>query len=219
MTKIKICCIQSVDEAETAILAGADALGLVGQMPSGPGPIGDDQIRDIAVEIGDRALTVLLSSETTAKGLVAHADFCRTRAIQLVDEVEPDAIPALRKAHPDLTVLQVIHVRSEDDVEAAMRAAAVADMLLLDSGAPEKAIRQLGGTGRVHDWSLSRRIVSQSPVPVWLAGGLNPDNAATAVSQVSPFGLDICSGLRPDGVLDAQLLKSFVARTRGDAPA
>jgi phosphoribosylanthranilate isomerase len=84
------------------------------------------------------------------------------------------------------------------------------DALLFDSGNPSLAVKELGGTGRVHDWSISRRIREQVNVPVFLAGGLNAGNAAEAARQVRPFGLDICSGVRTDGRLDESKLRAFV---------
>ena len=75
------------------------------------------------------------------------------------------------------------------------------------------AVAELGGTGRAHDWDISRRLVAASPVPVLLAGGLKPDNAAAAIETVRPFGLDVCSGVRTDGALDATKLTALVVAT------
>ena len=83
------------------------------------------------------------------------------------------------------------------------------DALLLDSGNPKLAIKELGGTGRVHNWKLSRSIVEQSPVPVFLAGGLNPSNVKQAIDEVQPYGLDLCSGVRTNGRLDPAKLEAF----------
>ncbi|HNL40150.1 MAG TPA: hypothetical protein PKH43_13465, partial [Saprospiraceae bacterium] len=85
------------------------------------------------------------------------------------------------------------------------------DALLLDSGNPNLAVKELGGTGRVHNWAISRRIVEQSGVPVFLAGGLRPDNVQAAVEAVQPWGLDLCSGVRTEGRLDEQKLAAFFA--------
>ena len=211
MTAVKICCIQSEKEAALALNAGANAIGLVAEMPSGPGPIADTDIAHIIAAFPD-ALTVLLTSRTETDPLIAHVRTCRPRAVQLVDYVTPATTTALRKAMPDVQIFQVIHVAGEADIARAQTLAETADFLLLDSGAPDKAIKELGGTGRTHNWAISRQIVAQSPVPVWLAGGLNPDNVADAIKAVRPHGVDVCSGLRPDGALDPRRLDTFLAR-------
>lgn len=211
---VKICCIQSVAEARLALSYGATAIGLVAAMPSGPGPIPDPRIAEICRAIGDAAMTVLLTSETTAVGVCAHVARTGPRAVQLVDEVAPETYRMLRAAFPDLTILQVVHVRDGFDVLAAQDAASHGCQILLDSGAPNKPVRELGGTGRTHDWGLSAQIVKSVDTPVWLAGGLSPDNVAEAIRMVHPNGVDLCSGLRRNGDLDEELLARFMAAVR-----
>jgi phosphoribosylanthranilate isomerase len=211
-TRIKICCIQSEAEARLAIANGADALGLVGTMPSGPGPIDDELIAGIAARVPPPIATFLLTSETEAEAIVAHARRCRANTLQLVDRVADEVYPQLRAALPGIKLVQVIHVAGEASVDEAIAAAAHADALLLDSGQPHAAIRVLGGTGRVHDWALSRRIVEAVPCPVFLAGGLRADNVAAAIATVRPFGVDVCTGVRrADYSLDPDRLEPFVA--------
>ena len=209
MVRVKICCISSLSEADLAVRYGAAALGLVGHMPSGPGVIGDDLIAEIAAAAPPAVATFLLTSETEPDAIVDHVRKCGTGTVQLVDAVDPAAYPALRKALPHVKIVQVIHVAGPESVEEAREYAALADALLLDSGRPAAAVKELGGTGRVHDWSLSRRIVAEIPRPVFLAGGLRPDNAAEAAREVRPFGLDLCTGVRSDGQLDEAKLKAF----------
>ena len=209
--RIKICCIQSEDEARLAIAQGADALGLVGTMPSGPGPIGDELIAEIAARVPPPVATFLLTSETEAEAIIAHARRCRTNTLQLVDRIADDVYPRLRQALPGIKLVQVIHVGGEDAFAEALAAAAHADALLLDSGQPHAAIKILGGTGRVHDWAVSRRIVEAAPCPVFLAGGLRADNVGAAIATVRPFGVDVCTGLRrADYSLDPEKLAAFV---------
>jgi phosphoribosylanthranilate isomerase len=209
LVRVKICCISSLYEAELAVRYGAAALGLVGHMPSGPGVIGDDLIAEIAAAAPPAVATFLLTSETEPDAIVDHVLKCGTGTVQLVDAVNPAAYPTLRKALPHVKIVQVIHVAGPESVEEAREYAALADALLLDSGRPAAAVKELGGTGRVHDWSLSRRIVAEIPRPVFLAGGLRPDNAAEAAREVRPFGLDLCTGVRSDGQLDEAKLKAF----------
>lgn len=208
-TRVKICCISSRDEAAQAISAGASALGLVGHMPSGPGVISDDTIAGIARIVPPGIATFLLTSETYAESIIQHQQRVNTNTVQIVDRVAPDVYAALRAALPAIKIVQVIHVLDESSVEEALAAAPLVDALLLDSGNPNLGVKELGGTGRVHDWRLSRRIREQAGVPVFLAGGLNPENARDAIENVEPFGLDICSGVRTNGKLDPNKLEKF----------
>jgi len=218
-TRIKICCMQSAEEARLAIAAGADALGLVGTMPSGPGPIEDDLIAAIAAGVPPPVATFLLTSETEPAAIIAHAGRCRANTLQLVDRIEPAAYPRLRAALPGVRLVQVVHVGGEEAVAEALAAAAQADALLLDSGQPHAAVKVLGGTGRTHDWALSRAIVEQAACPVFLAGGLRADNVARAIRTVRPFGVDVCTGVRrADYSLDPAQLEAFVAAVQAAPP-
>lgn len=192
-----------------AISFGASALGLVAAMPSGPGPIPDELIWRIARSVPPPIATFLLTCETQAGAIVAHHLRIQTGTLQLVDASEPGAIVAIRLVLPVVKIVQVIHVRDEGSIDEALSAAGEVDALLLDSGNPTLAVKELGGTGRVHDWSLSRRIVEQSPVPVFLAGGLNAANVRAAIDQVQPFAVDVCSGVRTNGRLDPKKLEAF----------
>jgi phosphoribosylanthranilate isomerase len=208
-TRVKICCMHSVEEAGLAVSLGAAAVGLVGAMPSGPGPIADDLIRRIAASVPPPVATFLLTCETRSREIAAHHRRTLTNTIQLVDAPAPGAVAALRAELPALKIVRVVHVRGGEAVEEALRAAEDADALLLDSGNPDCAVKQLGGTGRVHDWRLSRRIVELSPKPVFLAGGLKPENVRAAIEQVGPFGVDLCTGVRSDNRLDPRKLEAF----------
>ncbi|GAA4401004.1 phosphoribosylanthranilate isomerase [Nibrella viscosa] len=207
--RIKICCISSIQEAKTAIVHGASALGLVAKMPSGPGPIADDMIRDIAQTVPPPIATFLLTSETTADAIIAHQRRVQTNTIQIVDELTDREYRKIREALPAIKLVQVIHVIDESSVDEAVEISEQADALLLDSGNPKLAVKELGGTGRVHNWKLSRKIVEQARVPVFLAGGLNAGNVKEALDQVNPFGLDLCSSVRTDGRLDPVKLEAF----------
>ena len=207
--RIKICCIANEQEAADAIAFGASAIGLVGQMPSGPGPISDEEIFRIAQTVPPPIATFLLTSEQTAKGIIAHHHRTRTNAIQIVDELEGREYSTIRDALPNVKLVQVVHVRGNESVDEAAELAELVDAILLDSGNPKLAVKELGGTGRPHDWSLSRRVVETCGKPVFLAGGLNADNVQEAIETVQPFGLDLCSGVRTDGHLDPNKLVRF----------
>ncbi|UJR83839.1 phosphoribosylanthranilate isomerase [Sandaracinus amylolyticus] len=211
---IKVCCVRDELDADHALAGGADLLGLVGRMPSGPGPIDDATIARVARHVGHRAIAILLTSERTPDAIAAHVDRTGVRAVQIVDTPSPDALRALRAMLPELVLVPVIHVQDTRDVEVArgLDATGAADAILLDSGRPNAAIPELGGTGRVHDWSLSAAIVHACRAPVLLAGGLRPDNVADALAQVRPAGFDVCSGLRTsEGALVPERLARFAA--------
>lgn len=209
--RVKICCIMSVAEARLAVSAGASALGLVGKMPSGPGVIDDGLIAEIAAIVPPPVATFLLTSETRADAIVDHVRRAGTNTVQLVDRVEAGAYATIRRALPQVKIVQVLHVADADVVDEARALAAAVDAFLLDSGNPDLAVKQLGGTGRVHDWDLSRRIVESVDRPAFLAGGLRAENVAEAVARVQPFGLDLCSSVRSQGRLDAEKLAMFFA--------
>ena len=207
--RIKICCIANEAEAEMAISLGASAIGLVGAMPSGPGPISDEAIERISRNVPPPVATFLLTCEQTPQGIIEHHLRTRTNTIQIVDELEGRDYDAIRATLPHIKLVQVIHVVGNQSVDEAAELAEHVDAILLDSGNPTLAVKELGGTGRRHDWSLSRRIVDTCGKPVFLAGGLNASNVREAIETVRPFGLDLCSGVRTDGKLDPEKLKAF----------
>lgn len=200
----------SREEARLAVSAGAHALGLVAAMPSGPGPIPDAVIRDIAGMVPPAVSTFLLTSLRAAGDIVAHVRATGTSTVQLVDTLAHGSYAELRLELPNVRIVQVIHVSGPGAIDQAAAIAPAVDALLLDSGNPALAVKELGGTGRRHDWTLSRCIRVASPVPVFLAGGLSEENVAEAIATVEPFGVDVCSGVRRDGRLDPDLLGRFM---------
>ena len=207
--RVKICCISSVKEAKLAIKYGADALGLVGNMPSGPGVISDDLIHEISKAVPPPISTFLLTSETEAKNIIEHYKKVQTTTIQLVDEIEPSHYQMIRNELPHVKLVQVLHVQGEESIQESKDVSEYVDAILLDSGNPNLAVKELGGTGRTHDWEISRAIRETTSIPVFLAGGLNASNIKKAVSIVKPFGVDLCSGVRSDGNLDENKIHQF----------
>jgi len=206
---VKICCISSIEEAKLALRYGADAIGLVGRMPSGPGVIDDQLIKDIAASVPAETDTFLLTSETTAAAVIAHHQRANTKTIQLVDCLPRSEIRQIRKALPHLKLVQVVHVLGEESVYEAITIANEVDALLLDSGNPNLEVKMLGGTGYTHNWLISKRIVQAVDIPVYLAGGLHSGNVREAIYIVRPYGIDVCSGLRTNGQLDEKKLAAF----------
>ncbi len=207
--RIKICCIASRAEARLAIDAGASALGLVGAMPSGPGIIPDEAIAEIALSVPPPIATFLLTSEQSADRIAAHHRRVRTTAIQMVDRLTRGTYADLRRELPGTKLVQVVHVTGPESLDEAVSLAEHVDALLLDSGRPDMPVKELGGTGRGHDWTISRRIREEVEIPVFLAGGLHAGNVRPAIEEVGPFGLDVCSGVRSGGALDPTRLLAF----------
>jgi len=213
-TRLKICCIRDIREAETAIRYGASAIGLVAEMPSGPGPIPDDLIRQIAAATPPPVATFLLTSRTSVTEIIEHHRRTNTNTIQIVDALSEGTYEELKAALPYVKIVQVIHVISEASVEEAVRISRSVDAILLDSGNPNLKVKELGGTGRVHNWQLSRRIREQALCPVFLAGGLKPENVREAIDTVEPYAVDVCSGVRTNGLLDVEKLGLFISEVR-----
>ena len=207
-TRIKVCCISSIEEMELAVAAGADALGLVGEMPTGPGVIDDALAREIAARTPPPVATFLLTSRAAPEAVVAHVAEVSPTAVQVVRHVDPSVHEALKRRTPHVKRVQVIHVEGPSALELAREYARWVDAFLLDSGSPGADV--LGGTGQAHDWALSAQLVARVERPVFLAGGLGAHNARDAIARVGPFGLDVCSGVRTDGALDAEKLQAFV---------
>lgn len=213
-TRIKICCIASFEEALSAIEAGVDALGLVAAMPSGPGQISDERIAEISALVPPPISTFLLTSETTADAIAAHVRVTRPTTVQIVNHIDPAELAELARLAPFTRRVQVVHVEGPEALKLIPAYAPHVHAFLLDSGRPNAAEPELGGTGRTHDWDVSASFRRASPHPVFLAGGLCAGNVAAAIRAVRPFGLDLCSGVRTDGRLDAAKLAAFVAAAR-----
>ncbi len=214
MTRIKICCIASLEEARTAVDHGASAVGLVSEMPSGPGVIPEPLIAEIASSLPPAVGSFLLTSRQDAASIVAQQRRCRVNTVQLCDRLLTGTYQDLRDGMPGVAIVQVIHVRDGDALDEALRVAPHVDGVLLDSGTAGGPVKQLGGTGKTHDWNVSREIRERVGLPVLLAGGLDPDNVGAAIGRVRPFAVDVCSGVRTGGRLDTLKLGAFVEAVR-----
>ncbi|MBA3560449.1 MAG: phosphoribosylanthranilate isomerase [Gemmatimonadaceae bacterium] len=219
--RIKICCISSRAEATIAVRAGASAIGLVSSMPSGPGVIHNELIAEIARTIPPGVASFLLTCCETVGEIVGHQRAAGVNTLQLVDRLPHGSHDSLRRALPGISIVQVIHVTGEESIEEAVSVAPNVNAVLLDSGNPALAIKELGGTGRRHDWRISRQIRELLDIPVFLAGGLRPDNVAEAIEEVGPYGLDVCSGVRTNGDLDEAKVNAFIrqSKTHSSEPA
>lgn len=215
--RIKICCISSITEAEIAIKMGASALGLVSEMPSGPGVISMETIKLIAAYIPPPIATFLLTSKQDVNDIIKQHEYCRTNTIQICDTLTVGIHKDLKEALPGISIVQVIHVTGEESIREALAIQNDVDAILLDSGNQSKHIKELGGTGKTHNWEISNKIREELDIPIFLAGGINPDNIAQAINQVHPFGIDLCSGVRTNDKLDEiklQLLFDNIKRSK-----
>lgn len=196
-----------------AVAHGAAAVGLVSAMPSGPGPIPDDLIAEIAATIPPGVSSFLLTCEQNAEAIIEQQKRLRVNTIQICDRLPAGSYERLRAGLPGVSLVQVVHVTGPESVEEAVAVAPEVDAVLLDSGNQSLPIKELGGTVRTHDWRLSRAIREAIEAPLFLAGGLKPENVAAAIVEVQPFGVDVCSGLRTEGKLDPQKLAAFFRAT------
>ena len=210
--RVKICCINSVEEAQLAIRHGADALGLVSAMPSGPGVIDEAVIAEIAAAIPPPIATFLLTSSQDPEDIIVQQKRCGVNTLQLVDAQERSTYTCLQEALPGVALVQVIHVTGEASVDEAKAIAPHVDALLLDSGNPDAAVKELGGTGRTHDWAVSRQVQLPAPGDEERVGAVGE-----AVQQVQPSGVDVCSSIRTDGRLDEAKLRRFMGSLRREA--
>lgn len=211
---IKICCISSKQEAELAISLGTSAIGLVSEMPSGPGVISEELISEIAGSVPKRIRTFLLTSKRDVGEVVRQHKKCMTNTIQLVDTLETGTYEELKSALPGVSLVQVVHITDEKSIKQAVDLKNEVDAILLDSGNADLRIKILGGTGNTHNWDISREIVKSVKLPVYLAGGLNPENVREAIEVVQPAGVDVCSGVRSKGRLDKSKLRNFITAVR-----
>jgi phosphoribosylanthranilate isomerase len=207
--RVKICCIGSVEEAQLAIAHGASAVGLVSRMPSGPGVIAEDLIAEIVASVPPGVASFLLTSEIDVPAIIDQQRRTRVNTLQLVDALQAGAHQQLREALPGIAIVQVVHVVGEQSIAEAIAIAPHVDSILLDSGNPAAPVKELGGTGRIHNWEISRGIRQSIHCPLFVAGGLQPANVREAIRQIGPYGLDVCGGVRTNGKLDAAKLRDF----------
>ena len=201
--------MQSIEEVRLAVRYGTAAVGLTSEMPSGFGPISESLIAKLAACIPPGVASFLLTSLMDARAIIEQQKRCATNVLQIVDQLVSGTLLEISEALPGIKIVQVVHVVGRKSIEDAQIASQFADALLLDSGNPNLETKELGGTGRIHDWATSREIREKVDAPVYLAGGLTPENVGEAIETVQPFGVDVCTGVRTNGVLDQRKLARF----------
>ncbi len=208
-TRVKICGIKTLEDALAAAEAGADELGFHVGLTGARAPLEADNVAKIIAELPENVESVMVTSVTEAEQLIQLARKTGAQVIQLYGDATPETIGDVRKALPGIKVWKVLNVSDESSIEKAKEYQDSADAIALDTLNKETGVR--GGTGKTHDWNISKKIVESISIPVILAGGLNPENVADAVKTVHPYGLDVNSGVsNPDGSKNIEKVKAFV---------
>jgi phosphoribosylanthranilate isomerase len=226
-TRIKICGIRSPEEIELAALYGADAVGFITEVPvESPRKLDSETAASLVSQVPKCMASVLvIMPENSA------------RAIELIEKVKPDIvqihsilpIPELEiiKDNTNIPIIKTLSIPAQAETSrgdkensiltfdlleqvSLLEDVAVADSILLDTGKGGKS----GGTGLIHDWTLSQRIAQESRLPLILAGGLKPENVQEAIGVVSPYAVDTASGVETCGKKDAVKIRDFIEKVR-----
>ena len=212
--KVKICGIRRREDARLAIDRGADAIGvLVGQQHPSPDFISAELASCILRDLPPFVSGVLVTHVDQPKDLLGLIKQVKPSAVQIHSAMPPDALAAVRRHHPELPLLKVVHANGPNPIATIRAYAGLINGVVSDSCNP--ATGQVGGTGMPHDWAVSAQLARQGGLPLILAGGLTPNNVAAAIAQVSPWGVDVNSGVKgDDGFKSDARLNDFIARAR-----
>jgi phosphoribosylanthranilate isomerase len=213
-TQIKICCMSSIEDVHHAIKAGADAVGFVCAIPTSARTIDINIVESITSKVEPSKDTFLLTSEKTAEEIAEKALLAGVNTVQILSYLGPHEYERLQKLLPNIKFVQVVHIENESSLNSIEAYGRYVHAFLLDSGKPNSSIPEYGGTGRTHDWSISAKFVQRTTHPVFLAGGLTPDNVGEAIKAVRPYGVDLCSGVRTNNALDHYKLEKFIKAVR-----
>src|SRR3989344_3426197 len=211
MTLVKICGITDIETARAVASLGADMLGFHVDLHHSRNPLTRDMVAKIVSELPLTCSAVLVTSATNPEKIAQLVKKTGVTAIQLHGDIEE--MHKLKSELPNIKLYKVVNVFDEGAIEEAKDYEGIADALVLDSAIKETG--QRGGTGKTHDWNISRKIVESVSIPVILAGGLNPDNVSEAVRKVRPYAVDVNSGVsNPDGTKNLEKVKLFVERAK-----
>jgi phosphoribosylanthranilate isomerase len=202
MVRVKVCGITTVEQAIACVELGVDAIG-VNLIPWSPRHVDEATARAIARAVGDRTLVVAVVADLDVNTMRALVERTGAGCLQLHgDEPSEDVAAVLPHAY------KAVRIAGLEDVASA--AAMPGDYVMVDARVPGA----LGGTGHAFDWGLvaglarTRRLV--------LAGGLRPENVATAVAVVRPWCVDVATGVESSpGVKDMSKVEAFLREARG----
>ncbi len=211
MVKVKICGITNMNDALLAAEYGADFLGFIVDIEKSEDSLSRSVARDLIMQVPLEITPVMVTYLNKASDVVELARFVKPMAIQFHADITVGEIGKIRKALPKMKIIKAVHVTGEKAIDEAKKFEDYADYILLDS----KSKGKIGGTGKTHNWNISRKIVEKCKKPVILAGGLNPENVLDAVRIVKPFGVDVNSGVKSSPrKKDADKMERFIAEAR-----
>lgn len=211
MVKVKICGITNIKDALLAAELGADFLGFIVEISESEDSLSKDEAKNLIRQLPLEVIPVMVTYLNNAEEIVKVASYVIAGAVQLHSNISLPEIGKIRKALPKIKIIKAIHVIDEKVVSEAVKFSDYVDYILLDS----KAKGKIGGTGKTHDWSISRKIILKCKKPVLLAGGLNPENVLDAVRKIKPFGVDVNSGVKAKPrVKDAEKLRKFIENAK-----
>ena len=209
MTRVKICGIKSIEDARAAYEAGADELGFHVALDGGRSPLTPESAAEMIRMLPGGVSSVVVTSATQPAQLIEIAKKTGANVLQLYGDATPEQVRAVKAELPNIVIWKVLNVSDDSSIAKAKEYEGAADAIALDTLNKETGAR--GGSGKTHDWNISKRVVESVSVPVVLAGGLTPENVAEAIATVSPAGVDVNSGVsNPDGSKDIEKVKAFV---------
>lgn len=207
MVKVKICGVANEEDAIQAALLGADFVGLLVEISFSEDSISRKKAKEIIKKLPLEVTPVFVTYLQKAEPIIEIAEEINPGVIQLHNDISVEEIGKIRNALPKIKITKTISVIDKKAIVEAQLFGKYVDYILLDTKV--KGCR--GGTGQVHDWSISREIVKKAKKPIFLAGGLNPENVAEAIETVVPFAVDTNSGVKKGaGKKDYEKMKLFI---------
>jgi phosphoribosylanthranilate isomerase len=211
MARAKICGTTTPADARAAVDAGADAVGVVADVPvDTPREVDAATAAAVLAAVPPFVTGTLVTMPERAPAAAALAERVGADAVQIHGDFAPAALGDLR-AEAGVPVLPVVDGGAVERAEE-LDAAGAADALVVDTPSEDGG----GGTGRTHDWDATAALAAAVDCPVVLAGGLTPENVADAVASVDPYAVDVASGVeRAGGRKDHDAVRRFVRAAAG----
>ncbi len=209
--RVKICGITRKEDLAVAVDAGADAVGFLVGVPASPRNLTPERAETLLRHVPVFVDSVVVTAPQSIEGLAEICERLKPTAIQIHGKKSFDA-SEIRERTKGTRLIKTVYVTKDALNEAAIEELKLFDAVLLDSFTKG----QYGGTGMVHDWTLSKQIrEAVAPLPVILAGGLKPENVKEAVQTVQPYAVDVASGveLRP-AIKDHEKVRAFVENAK-----
>jgi phosphoribosylanthranilate isomerase len=217
MTRVKICGIKNQAELNTAIRCGADAVGFITEVPvDTPRRISLETAAKLIKQVPPLVESVLVIMPERAEEVYHMANTAKPSMVQLHKDPSYELLEEIQNLRQHIKIIQTVTIPERGVChttslhEYIKLLSPYVDAVLLDT----LTTKGTGGTGKTHNWQISREIVEQSPLPVILAGGLNPENVEDAIRAVKPFAVDTASGVETQGVKDEHKVKAFIRRAK-----